>query len=182
MTDEPTDSPETPVTDAVDQLAQAQTPAELAAAHRAVTTAVRATRKAKTRAFGRLASAYGEALEILDAQRAAGVPFEERIQGLEEILRGVWPQTRPWHYLCPACSDTGLVLSVCRAGARCPGISTRDGKAYRRLCATEPESAYEHAYGWPCACATGARFREKAKPTPEDFTAAGKMTRVGRRR
>jgi len=181
MATDTTDPPETPVTDALDQLAHAQTPAELAAAHRAVSTAVRATRRRKAKTFGRLASAYGEALEILDAQRAAGVPFEERIKGLEGLLRGVWPQTRPWHYACEACADTGLVLSVCRAGARCPGMSTRDGKAYRRLCASDPESAYTHDFGRPCSCATGARFREKAKPTPEDFTAAGKMTRVGRR-
>lgn len=149
---------------------------------------VRRKRKDAHKAEGKLGAAFVEAMKILDAQKAAGVPFLDRIRGLEQVLRHVWPQTREWHYLCEQCRDSGLVMHVCRKGARCDGISTRidspgarPGK-YRRLCAQDPQSDYEHDYGTPCACDRGRRFREGPKPGPEDFTAAGKSkpTRIGR--
>lgn len=149
---------------------------------------VKKARKDAKKTEGKLATAFVDAIKILDAQKVAGVPFLERIKGLEGVLRAVWPQTREWHYGCTACHDSGLVMHVCKAGARCDGISTRidspgarPGK-YRRLCAQDPQSTYEHEYGTPCFCDRGRRFREVPKLGAEDFTAAGKSkpTRVGR--
>lgn len=130
-----------------------------------------------------------DALRFMDEQKAAGVPLHERVKGLDGVLRSAWPQQRAWQYLCDRCDDTGLVMAVCRRGARCDGISTRTdhrgetpGK-YQRLCAKHPESDYEHEYGTPCWCAAGAKFRDKPRPTPDDFKAAGKskpMTPLGR--
>jgi len=128
---------------------------------------------------GRLARLYREALQYMDAQKAAGVPFLDRIKGLDQVLRSAWPQGREWHYLCEQCNDTGLVVSVCRKGARCNGISTRTdspgqqpGK-YRRLCALNPNSDYEHDYSAPCWCAAGGRWRQKP-PSTDDGTNVGK--------
>jgi len=151
---------------------------------------IKAKRKAAHKVEGKVAAAFEAALKIVDQQKAAGVPFEERMRGLEGVLRAVWPQTRAWHYDCDACQDTGLVMHVCRRGARCNGISTRiDGPhsppgKYRRLCFTNAESDYEHDYGEPCFCKNGARFREKPPAKPDDFSDAGKaksMTRIGRK-
>jgi hypothetical protein len=150
---------------------------------------VRKSRKDAHKTDGKLAAAFVEAMHILDAQKANGVPFAERIQGLDETLRHVWPFTRTWHYLCEACRDTGLVMHVCRLGARCDGISSRiDGPKgtpgkYKRLCAQHPTSDYTHEYGIPCDCEKGRRFREPAtRRGPDDFKDAGKSkpTRIGR--
>lgn len=172
-----------PVTDAIDMLAGARTPSELAASHRSLLHSVRAARRKLAPHLGRLARAYTEAMDIMDTQRDAGVPFEERVKGLDGVLRQFWPQGRVWHYLCDRCDDTGLVMRVCRRGARCNGISTRtDGGM--RMCAKDPDGEHEHDYGTACVCDKGLRFRQRPKPGPEDFTAAGQskdFKRAGRR-
>jgi hypothetical protein len=149
---------------------------------------VKRKRKDAHKSEGKLAAAFREAMQMIDAQKAEGVPFAQRIQGLEAVLRQVWPQTRAWHYTCDACNDSGLVMRVCQRGARCNGISTRiDGPGgtpgkYRRLCAIDPLSDYEHEYGTPCFCERGRRFRDAPKAGPDDFKDAGKSkpTRIGR--
>jgi hypothetical protein len=111
--------------------------------------------------------------------KAAGATLEARVRGLAAMLRGVWPFTREWHYVCDACDDTGWVLHHCRRGARCPGISTRiDGPGlapgkYRRLCAQHPDSDYEHDYVSMCFCARGQALRVQPK-AEADFAEAGK--------
>jgi len=173
----------------LDALAEATTPESLRAAHRDVKRAVTASRRTAHRAEGRLAQVFADAMAVVDQQRAAGVSREERLKGLEGILREAWPKTRDWHYLCEACDDTGLVQKVCRKGARCDGGSTRmdsqggtPGK-YRRLCVLHPESDYEHDYGEPCHCPKGARFQSTPK-SQGDYTQAGRsgkgMSKVGR--
>ncbi len=136
-----------------------------------------------------LVQTYWAAMAQWDTQKADGVALADRVAGLSKTLRACWPFTREWKELCGNCSDTGLVMAVCRRGARCDGISMRIDSAhdrpskYQRLCARHPESEYEHDYGTPCWCPLGARFREKAKPAAEDFAQAGKlkpMTRWGR--
>lgn len=182
--------PDPPLYDALETLAKAQTPAELAAAHRTLRTSVKAKRMRAAKGLGRLATVYQEAMVIIDAQKASGVPFLERIRGLEEVLRAAWPKTRVWQFTCDRCADTGLVMAVCRRGDRCDGRSTRIDRAdqpagkYLRLCAKHPDSEYEHEYGTACFCALGARFRDKPKPKAEDFTAATQsksMTKLGRK-
>lgn len=118
--------------------------------------------------LGNLANTYREAVKILDAQKAAGVPLLERLKGLESVLREAWPQTREWHYLCSVCGDVGLDMQRCSGDATCG----------------RPRAHLKHDYGKPCWCPKGARFKDKPKPEPEDFAAAGKskpMTRIGRR-
>lgn len=148
---------------------------------------VKRKRREAHKAEGKLAAGFAEAMQIMDAQKAAGVPFAERVKGLEGVLRALWPHTREWHYLCHVCRDSGLAMHVCKKGARCDGISTRiDGPhgtpgKYRRLCAQDPQLDYTHEYGTPCSCEQGARFRAAA-PKAEDFSSAGKSkpTRIGR--
>jgi hypothetical protein len=151
---------------------------------------VRRKRRTVQATDGKLVRAYIAAMDRYDAQKAAGVPFAERVQDLEEFVRAEWPFTRTWMTICAQCGDTGLVMATCRRGARCRGISTRTdspGKQpgkYQRLCARDPDSDYEHTYGIPCACPKGTRFTTAPKPAAEDFVSAGKskpMTRLGRR-
>jgi hypothetical protein len=157
-------------------------------AHEALQAAVPGLRRTARKTEGRLAEAYREAMQIMDRQKADGVPFMERMKGLDAVLRAVWPFTREWHYVCQECHDTGLVMLVCQRGNRCDGISTRtDGPnqqpgKYLRFCGKDPDGEYEHDYGRACYCSLGARFRSRPKPTPDDFQSAGKskFTRVGR--
>lgn len=91
----------------------------------------------------------------------------EIAKSFEQVVRQVWPFTRAWNYLCEDCSDTGLFVWTCKKGQRCNGISTRtDGPKekpgkYRRLCAKDPDSDYEHTLGEPCSCVAGDRFRPR---------------------
>lgn len=153
-----------PVDTVVDELAKARTPAELASAHRAARRAVLAARRASK--LGPLAQTYTAAMEIWDAEKADGVSLDERLAHLEKTLRVAWPQSREWHYLCASCRDIGLEMLTCSGDASC-------GRQNAHL---------PHDYGKPCWCAKGAKFRERPKPTKEDFKAAGKtkMTKVGR--
>lgn len=115
-----------------------------------------------------LADAVTECFRLMNQQKAAGVPKAEREQGLEALIRQVWPFTREWKYLCQACRDYGLQLAECPGDATC-------GRTKPHL---------PHEFGTPCWCSVGAKFKPKPKPSAEDFTAAGKapskMTRVGR--
>lgn len=113
-----------------------------------------------------------EALRLRDQMRADGASDTELAKGLEQSVRAAWPQGREWQYKCDDCRDTGLIEMVCKAGQRCEGTSSRvdhwkdePGK-YRRLCALNPTSDYEHTYTMPCFCAAGSRFKRQA-PTPE---------------
>lgn len=158
------------------------------AAHEALRSAVSGKRKADRKTWGPLARAFGDAMQIMDRQKADGVPFIERLKGLDGVLRQFWPFTREWKYVCRECDDTGLVMLTCRRGSRCDGISTRtDGPfqqpgKYQRFCAKDPDGDYEHDYGRACYCSLGARFRQPPKPSPDDFQSAGrrKFTRIGR--
>jgi len=162
-----TATPPPPVRDAVDTLADARSPSDLIAAHHQVVKAVRSSRRHAAATLGPLATAYLDAMALLDRQQADGVSFDERMRGFEAVIRGVWPQTRAWHVLCLACEDYGLMMRACPGDATC-------GR-------TRPHLA--HDFGTPCHCAKGIRFREQAAPSPEDFQAAGKSkpTRLGRR-
>lgn len=160
----------------------------LKAAHELLRKAVPGKRKL-VKSESVLAQTYVAAMQHWDRQKADGVPVAERLVGLEKTIRAAWPFTREWKELCHNCADTGLVMAVCRKGARCDGISTRtDGPRerpgkYQRLCAKHPDSDYEHDYGTACWCSLGARFRDKGTPGAEEFSQAGKskpMTRLGR--
>lgn len=159
--------PPATVEGAVETLAAAKTATDLASAHRTARQAVSRARKAA--GLGKLATAYTEAMQIMDAQKAAGVPFDERIKGLEQVLRAFWPHTREWHSLCVQCEDYGLVFH------QCPGDQT---------CGRRAKPHLPHLYGMPCFCEKGRQFRDKPKPTGEDFAAAGKakkgFSKVGR--
>lgn len=162
MTDE-----QPPILQALDTLAQATTGSALAVAHKTLRKGIRGARKRFQATFGPLAQTYIAAMEIWDTEKADGVPLAERIRHLEQTLRVAWPQTREWKYLCVSCDDVGLIWSSCAGDTTC-GRHT-------------PHLA--HVFGRPCFCEKGLRFREKPKPTRDDFTAAGKskpMARVGR--
>lgn len=137
-----------------------------------------------------LPEAIEEALKLRDQMRDDGVSEADLAAGFERVVRDVWPFTREWHYLCEQCNDTGLVIYVCRPGARCNGLSTRvDGPRetagkYRRLCALHPDSDYTHEYGEPCYCPKGDRFKRAPKPEQDDLQDAARKpkqpTRFGR--
>lgn len=142
---------------------------QVRAAHQALRKMVPATRRAFRAEFGILSQTYTAAMQIWDSQKAEGVPLLERIAGLEQTLRAVWPQTREWKYLCTQCNDYGLVMGTC------PGVT--DATCGR----VKPHLAHE--FGTPCWCDRGRGFKDKPKPEPSDFTQAGKskpMSRLGR--
>lgn len=108
-----------------------------------------------------LAATFVEAMRLWDRQKEEGVSLDARLQGLEKTLRAAWPQRREWKYLCAACNDHGLIISV-----------VDEGEGY---------GAYD--VGRPCHCAKGDRFRTPTRVDADAFQQAGKtrkMTRVGR--
>ena len=132
---------------------------------------------------------YLEALRLMAAQAAQGVPREERLAGLEHTLRAAWPQTRKWTYLCERCTDTGWALCLCTPETPCgrpfrlPRGSNRSGS----LDSTgQGFCAVGHAYVVPCWCARGQACRRglEGRAPEEDVTEAGRtpkrLTRVGR--
>jgi hypothetical protein len=159
----------------------------LKAAHDLVRRSVVRKRKAAHLTEGGLASQFAEALDVMDAQKAAGVPFDERVKGLEGVLRASWPQTREWHYVCERCEDTGWWFRICTPELSCgrpfrlPGASGDDYTGRGRC-------SPGHTYVQPCpTCEKGESRRRglmhQPRPAnPEDFTQAGKSkpTRVGR--
>lgn len=154
---------------ALDQLAAAKTPSQLVAAHGRLARTVATTRKRAAMKSGKLATAFGAFMATWEELKAQRVSFFDRCKQLEAVLRANFPEGReqPWRYLCEHCDDSGLRI------ADCPGDAT---------CGRERKHG-QHIFGTPCWCQAGARFRQKPKPTPEDFTQAGrnrKMTRLGR--
>ena len=133
-------------------------------AHQALKKAVPSQRREAHKSDGTLGAAFREAMRIVDAQRAAGVPLTERLQGLEGVLRSVWPSVRAWKYVCQECDDTGLRMSTCPGDATC----------FRH------KAHLPHDFGTPCWCSRGVRFQVKAKPDPSDFQAAGRTSRPSR--
>lgn len=118
----------------------------------------------------KLASAYLDCLPILDRMKAAGVPFLERIKGLEGVLRQFWPFTREWTYRCSECCDYGLQLRQCDGEQHRCGL----GKGKPHL---------PHDYGTPCWCAEGARYRKRERTDQTAVEAAAtvrKPSRFGR--
>ena len=118
----------------------------------------------------KLAAAYKECLPILDAQKKAGVPFLERIKGLEGVIRQFWPFTREWHYRCGECGDYGLQMSNCDGEQHRCGL----GKGKPHL---------PHEYGRPCWCSAGLRFKAREQTEDSAVEAAAKVrkpTRFGR--
>jgi hypothetical protein len=154
------------LTDALKTLSDAHGPKALASAFAAVQGQVRRARKAADKGLGPLAQTFVAAMRIWDQQKADGVSKAERLAGLEKTLRAAWPQTREWKYLCD-CDDLGIKVSECPGDATC-------GRYKAHL---------PHTFGTPCWCPAGAKYRDKPKPSPEDFTAAGKskpLARMGR--
>lgn len=143
--------------DALQGLSDAHGQGELIRAMARLRGAVRSERRADA-AGGTLAQTFTAAMAIWDQDKANGVTRLDRLIGLDRTLRMAWPVTREWKYMCQSCSDYGLAMSACPGDATC-------GR----------EKAHNpHEFGTPCWCDAGARYRAKAKPTAEDFTAAGK--------
>ena len=108
-----------------------------------------------------------DALKLAVELKAKGLGPSEIQAALEKTVRDVWPFTREWHYLCADCDDVGLIMGECDGGSRC-------GRHKAHL---------PHAFGSPCWCKAGAKYREKPPSDPADFKAAGKskpMSRMGR--
>ena len=136
-------------------------------AHQQARGVIKSDRKRARIAIGSLAQCFAAAMQIWDEQKASGVPILERIGGLRKTLEAAWPSTREWKYVCTQCDDYGLVI------ASCPGVANATcGRVKPHM---------PHDYGTPCWCQRGRAFKEKPKADPEDFTAAGRMTKVGRR-
>lgn len=150
--------------DALQSLSEAHGPKALLAAFDSLQGRVRRARKAFTQQYGMLAQTYLEAMKIWDADKADGVPREERARRLEKSLRASWPQTREWKFLCNECGDLGLVYYECSGGSEC-------GRMKKHL---------PHSYGRPCFCSKGAAFKSAPKPEATDYKQAG-FSKVGRR-
>jgi hypothetical protein len=135
-------------------------------AHQLLRKAVPQSRRKAHQTEGKLASAFRDAMHLWDQLKANGGTLADFLPGLERTLRDAWPQTREWKFLCSQCSDYGLVMAVCPGDATC-------GRTRPHL---------PHDFGTPCWCEPGKRYRVKPKPSPDDFTQAGrsKPTRVGR--
>lgn len=121
-----------------------------------------------SRSDGVLAQVFQLAMEQWDREKAAGVSKADRVAHLTMTLRASWPFTREWKFVCTACEDRGLVMADCVGDATC-------GRTKPHL---------PHDYGTPCWCPTGARFRDKPKPSVEDYGDAAKVrqpSRIGRR-
>ncbi len=161
-----------PLLKAIENLAAADRPSALIAAHQAIRRAVRKQRTKEGKEWGVLAATYHEAMRIWDQQLAEGVSLAEREAGLERTLRASWPKGREldWKYLCEACGDYGLVINACPGDATC-------GRKKPHI---------PHSFGHPCWCSAGKRHQEKPKGDDGDFRNAGKnkptqsMTRFGR--
>ena len=156
--------------DALKALSDAHGPKALAHAFAHVQGQVRGARRAAKQQWGQLAETFGIAMRLWDEQKAAGVPREGRIAGLEQSLRAAWPQTREWKYLCGGCDDTGLRLH------ECPGDKPFCGRRKAHL---------PHEYGEPCSCAAGLKYQPQPEAAPQDFRQAGKakpqgFSRMGR--
>jgi hypothetical protein len=157
------------LTDALKTLSDAHGSKALAAAFAAVQGQVRRARRAADKGLGPLAQTFIAAMRIWDQQKADGVRKAERLAGLEKTLRAAWPQADdPGRlYRCRECWDIGAIACECPGNDHC-------GRHKPHLA---------HSYIAPCFCPKGEKFKEKPKPGPEDFTAAGKskpMTRMGR--
>lgn len=131
---------------------------------------VKTAKKTQKKYDGKLANIFHEAMLCWDDMKANGATLEERVRGMEGILRSAWPFTREWKYVCDHCNDHGLMMAMCPGDRTC-GRSNVHGS---------------HEFGRPCWCELGRKFRDKPKPTPEDFMQAGKspkksgFTRAGR--
>src|SRR6185503_9128267 len=141
--------------EALRALGEAHGPSALARAFAAVQGQVRRARREAASRLGTLAKTYIAAMAIWDRQKADGVPLEARYEAMEQSIRLAWPRGREhaWHFLCASCSDYGLEMHQCPGDASC-------GRQRPHLA---------HDYGRPCWCQKGARFKDKPKPTGEDF-------------
>ena len=148
-------------------------------------------RRAFTQAAGPLAAAFRDVLRQWDQWREASsreldpapMPsLEERVDGLERVLREVWPKGRvdPWHYICDPCRDTGWFFGVCTPDTPCgrpfrlSGVKGEDWTG-RGSC------ALTHAFVAPCRCPTGqarrrALMKQPKAVQPDDYADAGKTT------
>lgn len=134
-------------------------------------------------------------IEQWAAQKADGVSLEERRGNLEKTLRAIWPQTRPWKFLCDDCGDTGWQHHHCptRHCGRPFSLprSNRSGlKDYTGSSTMFCNSKAGHDYVMPCFCAKGRAMHRQVEGISQDgddFTAAAGarnsrgMTKLGRR-
>ncbi len=111
-----------------------------------------------------LGDAYRECLPILDRMKADGVPFPERIKGLEGVIRQHWPFTREWQYLCGECSDYGLRM------VQCPGDAT----------CQRSKPHLPHDFGTPCWCQAGKRFKAPERTEQTALQAAATVKKPAR--
>lgn len=79
----------------------------------------------------------------------------------ERVVRQRFPSVREWKYLCQQCQDYGLET------AECPGD---------RTCGRD-KPHLPHAFGRPCWCSAGARFKKREADPEVDFQQAGKVQR-----
>lgn len=163
--------PEKGLQKALEALGEAHGPAALASAFQSLQGRVKRLRRDSGHALGPLATAVREAIQIRDQMKAEGVTGEALNEGLEGVLRDLWPKGRAeaWRDLCPECRDYGLIMQTCPGDATCG----------------RPKPHASHGYGRPCFCEHGRQFRDAPKPSPDDFTKAGKtpkkdFTRAGR--
>lgn len=176
----------TDLKDALDALSKAHGPRALASAFKALGRSVVAKRRGDKQQWGPLASTFAEAMTIRDRMRADGATPADLDRHMEITLRGVWPQTREWHYLCADCDDAGWVFGTCVNGScgrpfRLPGQAFDDMTGQGRC-------SPGHSFCRPCGrCEKGRAFGRQLRKEPrqaddavETAARTTKPTRVGR--
>lgn len=154
---------------------KARTAAELDKAHRKLLAAIRVKRRGED-GFGVLGPSYRAAMEVWDDQVEQGVPFAERVRGLEQTLRAAWPKGREWKYVCQDCEDLGWIFRTCEPYAPC-------GRPFRLPGAREEERTGRgqcqpgHRYCEPCFCPKG---RGHATRLQQGMHRGGDLANVGK--
>jgi len=120
----------------------------------------------RVKVWGLLAQTFGDAMRLWDVMKRDGVPLSERQRHLRKALAAAWPEIKPPRFACETCSDLGLLMWDCPGDLTC-------GRRKPHL---------PHAFGKPCECPAGVKFKAKQKAAA-DYTVAAKVrqpTRVSR--
>jgi hypothetical protein len=142
----------------------------LAQEHAQLRAAVRGSRKEFARSVeGQFARVMWGAVSEYLRMLADGVPREDALKGLEDVVRDVWPRgrEREWKYLCDDCRDTGWEYRRCRAFNRCQPKHD------------DWPSEREHDCVVACHCPKGDRFKRRSAPisTEQELAQVGKTRR-----
>lgn len=106
-----------------------------------------------------LGQLVGDLCDVRAELRANGADREAIDLATERLVKSRWPMGRTWKYLCEGCADYGLEMGFCPGDRTC-------GRDKQHL---------PHAFGRPCWCSAGAKFKRRETNPDADFQQAGKV-------